>query len=202
MATAAMKNQTDRFYTAAIVLAGRSVYTTLFEPPLLSTEVALCSYDHGRNHLDTMNGAIAGRLGAGHGMAERDAAGCRLKSSPVFRAVLNSVAKFVHCVQTLESHLDKAEIANFGLQKRCKTQNAHKARPRPSSRDQKAVAHVVWTQIPSIVLPPGQMAKCENCNSVHWQRQQSSIKVCKSETGVEKSEEKMASTHRPSSVGL
>ena len=28
-----MKNQTDRFYTAAIVFAGRSVYTTLFEPP-------------------------------------------------------------------------------------------------------------------------------------------------------------------------
>ena len=34
MATAAMKNQTDRFYTTAIVFAGRSVYTTLFEPPL------------------------------------------------------------------------------------------------------------------------------------------------------------------------
>ena len=33
MATAAMKNQTDRFYTAAIVFAGRSVYTTLFESP-------------------------------------------------------------------------------------------------------------------------------------------------------------------------
>ena len=32
MATAAMKNQTDRFYTATIVFAGRSVYTTLFEP--------------------------------------------------------------------------------------------------------------------------------------------------------------------------
>ena len=31
--TAAMKNQTDRFYTTAIVFAGRSVYTTLFEPP-------------------------------------------------------------------------------------------------------------------------------------------------------------------------
>ena len=27
----AMKNQTDRFYTTAIVFAGRSVYTTLFE---------------------------------------------------------------------------------------------------------------------------------------------------------------------------
>ena len=34
MATAAMKNQTDRFYTTAIVFAGRSGYTTLFEPPL------------------------------------------------------------------------------------------------------------------------------------------------------------------------
>ena len=33
MATAAMKNQTDRFYTTAIVFAGGSVYTTLFEPP-------------------------------------------------------------------------------------------------------------------------------------------------------------------------
>ena len=46
----------------------------------------------------------------------------------------------------------------------CKTQNAHEARPRPSFRGQKAVAHVVWTQIPSTVLPPGQMAKCENCD--------------------------------------
>ena len=35
MATAAMKNQTDRFYTAAIVFAGRSVYTTLLNPPFL-----------------------------------------------------------------------------------------------------------------------------------------------------------------------
>ena len=34
--------------------------------------------------------------------------------------VLNSVAKFVYCVQTLEGRLDEAEIAaNFGLQKRC-----------------------------------------------------------------------------------
>ena len=33
MATAAMKNQTDRFYTVAIVFAGRSVQTTLFKPP-------------------------------------------------------------------------------------------------------------------------------------------------------------------------
>ena len=29
-----MKNQTNRFYTTAIVFAGRSVYTTFFEPPL------------------------------------------------------------------------------------------------------------------------------------------------------------------------
>ena len=33
MATAAMKNQTDRFYTTAIVFAGRSVYTTYSNPP-------------------------------------------------------------------------------------------------------------------------------------------------------------------------
>ena len=82
----------------------------------------------------------------------------------------------------------------------CKTQNAHEARPRPSFRGQKAVSHVVWTQIPSTVLPPGQMAKCENCDSVHWQRQQSSVQLREPETGVGKSEEKMASTHRPSSV--
>ena len=25
------------------------------------------------------------------------------------------------------------------------------------------------------LLPSGQMAKCENCDSVHWQRQQSSV---------------------------
>ena len=68
----------------------------------------------------------------------------------------------------------------------CKTQNAHEARPRPSFRGQKAVSHVVWTQIPSTVLPPGQMAKCENCDSVHWQRQQSSIQVREPETWVEK----------------
>ena len=68
----------------------------------------------------------------------------------------------------------------------CKTQNAHEARLRPSFRGQKAVAHVVWTQIPSAVLPPGQMAKCENCDSVHWQRQQSSVQVREPETGVEK----------------
>ena len=68
----------------------------------------------------------------------------------------------------------------------CKTQNAHEARPRPSFRGQKAVSHVVWTQIPSTVLPPGQMTKCENCDSVHWQPQQSSVQVCEPETGVEK----------------
>ena len=68
----------------------------------------------------------------------------------------------------------------------CKTQNAHEARPRPSFRGQKTVSHVVWTQIPSTVLPPGQMAKCENCDSVHWQRQQSSVQVREPETGVEK----------------
>ena len=64
--------------------------------------------------------------------------------------------------------------------------DAHEARPRPSFRGQKAVSHVVWTQIPSTVLPPGQMAKCENCDSVHWQRQQSSVQVREPETGVEK----------------
>ena len=62
----------------------------------------------------------------------------------------------------------------------CKTQNAHEARPRPSFRGQKAVSQV-WTQIPSAVLPPGPMAKCENCDSVHWQRQQSSVQVRKPE---------------------
>ena len=61
-----------------------------------------------------------------------------------------------------------------------------RARPRPSFRGQNAVSHVVWTQIPSTVLPPGQMAKCENCDSVHWQPQQSSVQVCEPETGVEK----------------
>ena len=30
----------------------------------------------------------------------------------------------------------------------CKTQNARKTRPRPRFWDQKAVSHVVWTQIP------------------------------------------------------
>ena len=54
MATAAMKNQTDRFYTTAIVFAGRSVYTTLFEIPLpcakvtrnagLAAPIGVCSY--------------------------------------------------------------------------------------------------------------------------------------------------------------
>ena len=59
-------------------------------------------------------------------------------------------------------------------------------RPQPSFWGQKAVSHVVWTQIPSTVLPSGQMAKCENCDSVHWQRQQSSVQVREPETGVEK----------------
>ena len=87
----------------------------------ISTGVALCSYGYCRNHVGTMNGAISGILGAGHGMAERDAAGCPSKSVACPRAwVLNSVAKFVYCVQTLEGRLDEAEIAaNFGLQKRC-----------------------------------------------------------------------------------
>ena len=35
---AAMKNQTDCFYTTSIVFAGRSVYTTLFEPSLPSIQ--------------------------------------------------------------------------------------------------------------------------------------------------------------------
>ena len=48
----------------------------------ISTGVALCSYGYGRNHVGTMNGAISGIRGAGHGMAERDAAGCPSKSSP------------------------------------------------------------------------------------------------------------------------
>ena len=48
----------------------------------ISTGVALCSYGYGRNHVGTVNGAISGILGAGHGMAERDAAGCPSKSSP------------------------------------------------------------------------------------------------------------------------
>ena len=30
------------------------------------------------------------------------------------------------------------------------------------------------------------MAKCETCDSVHWQRQQSSVQVREPETGVEK----------------
>ena len=91
---------------------------------------ACMAYGYCRNHVGTINGAISGILGAlsakggrapGHGMAERDAAGCPSKSVACPRAwVLNSVAKFVYCVQTLEGRLDEAEIAaNFGLQKRC-----------------------------------------------------------------------------------
>ena len=54
---------------------GHSIETIL-------TGVALCSYGYGRNHVGTINGAISGILGAGHGMAERDAAGCPSKSLP------------------------------------------------------------------------------------------------------------------------
>ena len=43
------------------------------------------------------------------------------------------------------------------------------------------------------MLPSAQMAKCENCG-------QSSVQVRESETGVEKVNRKMASTHRLSSV--
>ena len=87
----------------------------------ISTGVAFCSYGYCRNHVGTLNGAISSILGAGHGVAERDAAGCPSKSVACPRAwVLNSVAKFVYCVQTLEGRLDEAEIAaNFGLQKTC-----------------------------------------------------------------------------------
>ena len=38
--------------------------------------------------------------------------------------------------------------------------------------------------IPLTVLSPGQMAKCENCDNVHWQS--SSVQVSELETGVEK----------------
>ena len=53
----------------------------------------------------------------------------------------------------------------------------------------KGVAHfrgqeVVWTQIPSTVLSAGQMTKCENCDNVHWQPQQSSVQVCEPKTGL------------------
>ena len=52
---------------------GHSIETIL-------TGVAFCSYGHCQNHVGTLNGAISGILGAGHGMAERDAAGCPSKS--------------------------------------------------------------------------------------------------------------------------
>ena len=48
-----------------------------------------CTYP---DHVGKTNGAVSNEL---HGMAERDAAW-----------KLNSVAKFMHCVQTLESRLD------------------------------------------------------------------------------------------------
>ena len=77
----------------------------------ISTGVAFCSYGYCRHHVGTMNGAISGILGAlsakggrapGHGMAERDAAGCPSKSVACPRAwVLNSVAKFcILCADT------------------------------------------------------------------------------------------------------
>ena len=83
----------------------------------MSTGVAFCSYGYCRNHVGTLNGAISGIHGAGHGMAERDAAGCPSKSVACPRAwVLNpefgckncilcadslqsSVSKFSYCVQ-------------------------------------------------------------------------------------------------------
>ena len=88
--------------------------------PLHRDDFNRSSYGYCRNDVGTLNGAISSILGAGHGMAERDAAGCPSKSVACPRAwVLNSVAKFVYCVQTLEGRLDEAEIAaNFGLQKR------------------------------------------------------------------------------------
>ena len=46
----------------------------------ISTGVAFCSYGYCRNHVGTLNGAISSILGAGHGMAKRDAAGCPSKS--------------------------------------------------------------------------------------------------------------------------
>ena len=78
---------------------------------------------------------------------------------------LNSVAKFVDCVQTLESRLDEAEIAaNFNLQKRCQGESntgtflsqfeasiqrkgLGKDKKGGGSSQGKAVPHVVWTQI-------------------------------------------------------
>ena len=44
-------------------------------------------------------GAISGTLGAEHGMAERDAAGCPSKSSPAPVHGCELVAKFVYCVR-------------------------------------------------------------------------------------------------------
>ena len=52
----------------------------------ISTGVAFCSYGYCRNHVGTLNGAISSILGAGHGMAERDAAGCPSKSVACPRA--------------------------------------------------------------------------------------------------------------------
>ena len=60
--------------------------------------VALCSCGYCRNHVGTMNGAVSGILGAGHGMAERCRMSVKIVACPC-AWVLNSVAKFVN-VQT------------------------------------------------------------------------------------------------------
>ena len=80
-----------------------------------------CGHNEWRYFRHTWCSIGQSRAAPGHGMAERDAAGCPSRSVACPRAwVLNSVAKFVCCVQTLEGRLDEAEIAaNFGLQKRC-----------------------------------------------------------------------------------
>ena len=46
------------------------------------------------------------------------------------------------------------------------------------------------------------MAKCENCDNVHWQPQQSSVQVYEPETGVEKVKRKWLQRTGPSSVSL
>ena len=70
-----------------------------------------------------------------------------------------------------------------------RAQTAYDARPQPSFRSRKAVSHVVWTQI-LCCTSSGQMAKCVNRDSVHWQRQQYSVQVREPETGVEKEKRK------------
>ena len=82
----------------------------------IETDFNRSSYGYCRNHVGTLNGAISSILGAGHGMAERDAAGCPSKSVACPRAwVLNSVAKFVYCVQTV----CKARFRSFHIVCRC-----------------------------------------------------------------------------------